>query len=348
MAHVGERPTRLDAHVDVHATPAGGLREAHVAEVAEQHAGLGGDADGVVEVGARLRVEVDAQLVGMVDVLAAHGPRVEGDGPHLPGPADDGDLRRADLVGVAARRELDARRLDVLRGAARDALLEERVAAALLARGDDDALVPALGPPLEGGRPAVQRAHDPVADREVVLDDVELGDRRRAVGGREDHAVGARDPQITAPGLDDHRFGRAHEAKFYAIGYGAFATQRPREVVGWADGAAGPLLHRVGRPAAGLRDARPRPPARPRRHLADAPGLRLAEPGVAPLARRARRRPHVRALRRARVRALGPRARRALARDVGGRPRERRRRHGRAALRAAGDLRRCRGGARLR
>ena len=47
--------------------------------------------------------------------------------------------------------------------------------------------------------------------------------------------------------------------------------------------------------------------------MADASRLRLGEPGLAPLAGRAGRRPHARPLRRARVRALRPRARRALA-----------------------------------
>ena len=41
-----------------------------VAELVEQRPRLAGDPDGVGEVGARLRVEVDAQLVGMVDVVA--------------------------------------------------------------------------------------------------------------------------------------------------------------------------------------------------------------------------------------------------------------------------------------
>src|SRR3954451_4572272 len=105
----------------------------------------------------------------MVDVVLPYGPRVERDGAHLRGPADDGHLRGADLVGVAARGELDARGLHVVGGAARDALLEERVAAALLAGRDHDAGMDALRPPLEGRRPPRERAHDAVADREVVL-----------------------------------------------------------------------------------------------------------------------------------------------------------------------------------
>jgi hypothetical protein len=35
----------------------------------------------------------------------------------------------------------------------------------------------ALGPPLERRRPPLERAHDAIAHGEVVLDDVELGDR---------------------------------------------------------------------------------------------------------------------------------------------------------------------------
>ena len=70
VAHVGERPARLDPDVDVDAAAAGGLREARVAELGEQRRAPGGDAHGVGEVGARLRVEVEPQLVGMVDVVA--------------------------------------------------------------------------------------------------------------------------------------------------------------------------------------------------------------------------------------------------------------------------------------
>ena len=191
------------------------LGKPDVAQVAEQHARLGGDALGVGEVRAGLRVEVEAQLVRMIDVVVAHGPRVKRDRAHLRGPRDDRELRRADLVGVAARGELDPRGLHVLRRPARDPLLKEGVAAALLARRHDDVRVHALRPALERRRPPRERAHDAVVDREVVPDDVELGDRRRALRGREDHAVGARDPHLPVTGLDDRRIGRSHAREFY-------------------------------------------------------------------------------------------------------------------------------------
>ena len=94
VADVGERPARLDPDVDVDAAAARGLGEAGVAELASSSRAVGGDPHGVGEVGARLRVEVEAQLVGMVDVVAADGPRVERDRAHLRRPADDGDLGR--------------------------------------------------------------------------------------------------------------------------------------------------------------------------------------------------------------------------------------------------------------
>ena len=71
MADVGEAPARLDPHVDVDAAAARGLREAGVAEVVQKPAGLRRDPHRVVEVGALLRVEVEPQLVGMVDVVAS-------------------------------------------------------------------------------------------------------------------------------------------------------------------------------------------------------------------------------------------------------------------------------------
>lgn len=57
------------------AAAAGGLGEtAQAAELVEDGAQFVGGADGVVEVGAGLRVEVDAEFVGAVDVGAPHRP----------------------------------------------------------------------------------------------------------------------------------------------------------------------------------------------------------------------------------------------------------------------------------
>jgi hypothetical protein len=186
----------------VDAAAARGLREADVAQITQQHARLGGHSHGVVEVRARLGVEVQPQLVRMVGVLAPNRPGMERDRAHLAAPRHHGDLGRADLVGVAARRKLDPARLDVVRRALRDALLEEGVAATLLARGEHYALVHALRPALERRRPPAERTHDALVHRQVVLDHVELRDRRRSLRLREDHAIGARHPDFAFAGLD--------------------------------------------------------------------------------------------------------------------------------------------------
>jgi hypothetical protein len=204
MADVGERPARLDPHVDVDSAATGGLWEAGIAELAEQLARLAGDAYGVVEVGPRLRVEVDPQLVGMVDVGASHRPRVEGQRAHLRAPADDRDLGRADLVGVAPRGELDPGCLEVVRRSPGNALLVEGVALLTGAGGQLDPRMDALRPALERRRPLAQRAHDSVLDCQVILDHLELGDLGRPLGRREDHPVRTRHPQLAATGVEHH------------------------------------------------------------------------------------------------------------------------------------------------
>ena len=63
-----------------------------------------GRLDRVREVAPRLRVEVDAQLVGVVDVAGADRPRVERHGVHLHGPHRPRPARRRRPGGACARR----------------------------------------------------------------------------------------------------------------------------------------------------------------------------------------------------------------------------------------------------
>ena len=86
-----------------------------------------GDPDGVGERRTRLGVEVDAQLVGVVDVGAAYRPGVEGQGAHVRAPDRHRDLGRADLVGGPAGREGDLDALEVVGRALGHPLLVERV-----------------------------------------------------------------------------------------------------------------------------------------------------------------------------------------------------------------------------
>jgi hypothetical protein len=98
-----------------------------------------------------------------------------------------GQVGRAQLVGRAPAREGDGRALHP-RGYApgRDALLEEHLA------------LDAVREALEGGRAVVEGAHDPVADRQVVLEDVPLG----VTPLREDDLVRAAQPDRAAGDLD--------------------------------------------------------------------------------------------------------------------------------------------------
>ena len=67
--HLGERPALLDAHVDVHAARAAGLWPAAKAQLLEERLHLHRDAPHVVPLDARRRIEIDAQLVGMIEVV---------------------------------------------------------------------------------------------------------------------------------------------------------------------------------------------------------------------------------------------------------------------------------------
>ena len=129
-----------------------------------------------------LRVDVDAQLVRAVDVRAPRGPRVEVDDGEVRAPDDLRDLGHAQLVRVPARGERDTRHLDPVGPLLGHALLVD-----LLAR---DPVREAA----ELRRTLAERAHDAVADGEVVVDEVAL----RVARVREQHLVRVRD-------LDDPR-----------------------------------------------------------------------------------------------------------------------------------------------
>ena len=120
---------------------------------------------------------------------------MEVDHGEVRGPGDLRELGHAELVGVTAGRERDARRLDPL-----GALLGHPLLVDLLA-------LDPVGKAPQLGRPLAQRAHDALADREVVADEVAL----RVARGRKQHLVGVRDLDDTLPDLDlDER--RGHRA----------------------------------------------------------------------------------------------------------------------------------------
>ena len=161
-AHDREVPLRLDPARDVDAAVAGRLRPARPPHLRERLAHDRRDALAVLERRPGLRVDVDPELVRLVDVRATRRPRVEVDDGEVRRPGDLRDLGHAELVGVPAGRERDARRLDPLGPLLGHPLLVDHLA---------------LDPVREAAqlrRALVERADDAVADREVVLDEIEL------------------------------------------------------------------------------------------------------------------------------------------------------------------------------
>ena len=147
--------------------------ERHVAHLRPGHAGD--------------RVEVDAQLVGVLHVVRADRVRVEVHAAEVGDPREAGRVIDDDLIGGPPRRERERRRPDPVGPAVRGALLEER----LLLRPVDEAL--------ERHRPAPDPDQRPVGDGKEVADEVEL----RVAGLREVHLVGIADRDLAAADLED-------------------------------------------------------------------------------------------------------------------------------------------------
>ncbi len=99
-AHLVGVPARLEADVDVEAAVAGRLRIADDAELVEQGSGLGGRGADVRKAGAGLRVEVEAQLVGVLGVVGEQRPDVE---------AEAAEVHRPDHVRRGRRGRARAR-----------------------------------------------------------------------------------------------------------------------------------------------------------------------------------------------------------------------------------------------
>src|SRR4029077_6541227 len=115
-------PARLDPDVDVDPTGSGGLRIADEAMLLQHLLRAHCHLAHRVPADARLWVEVDSQLVGVVEVAATNRVRVEVDDPQVDRPGEVGRVVRYELGGGPAAREGEGRRLQPVRGALRDAL----------------------------------------------------------------------------------------------------------------------------------------------------------------------------------------------------------------------------------
>src|SRR4029077_2410330 len=175
-AHLAEAPLRLDSARDMDPAIARRLRPADEAELVERVLDDRRDLLRLRQTGARLGIDVDAQLVRVLDVAAARRPGMEVDRGEIRGPCD---LRRrgdAELVRRPPGRERDGRRLDPVGPVLRHALLVDRLS------------LGSVRVTLELRRALVQHAHDALPDRKVVADEVEL----RLAAGAEEDLVGIR------------------------------------------------------------------------------------------------------------------------------------------------------------
>ena len=104
MAHVEKLARWLDRCKHMNAAIAGGLDESLEADFGEYSAQLDRRGNDVIEVGAGLGIEIDAQLIGIVGVLRPGWPRMKDDRIHLHSPDSRGRFVDDELrMGSAAR-----------------------------------------------------------------------------------------------------------------------------------------------------------------------------------------------------------------------------------------------------
>ena len=197
VTHVEELPRRRDACIHMDATVAGRLDERcepqRLHELLERERRL----DGISEIAPRLRVEVDAQLVRIVVVLGAHGPRMKRHRVHLHAPGEHRGLVEDELLvrpGARVRAHHTAR---VTRRTLGRVLAEERL------------VRQPLRVTLQRDRPIAAPAQKRLGHGEHILDEVEL---RHPVVGIDD-AIGTRHPDgallaVGAGNLEGHCGGR--------------------------------------------------------------------------------------------------------------------------------------------
>ncbi len=183
-----------DPHEHVDPARTGGLGKAEELVLVEHLAHGERDTTHHREVDTRPRIEIDAQLVWMVEVGAAHRPRVPVDHAQVRGPDEMGRVVGHQLARVATAGERDSRRLQPFGCSIGDALLKEG-----LARDPVD-------PPLHDGGSLLQMAHHSLLALDVVSDQVELREARLG----EEELVRFGDAQLPATHLEHDVFVVGH------------------------------------------------------------------------------------------------------------------------------------------
>src|SRR5207253_558485 len=134
----------------------------------------------------RLRIEVNAQLIGMVHVSCADWPWIQVDAAEVDDPCQTGCVGTDDLVSGATTGELDRRCLDPGWTRGRRALLVERLA------------LGAIRESLQVHRALGYAAQRGLGDAQVVVHQIELG----LPETRKEHLVGIGDGDLDAVELE--------------------------------------------------------------------------------------------------------------------------------------------------
>ena len=144
---------------------------------------------------AGARIEVDAQLVGVLEVARSDRVRVQVDAAEVDDPRQRGRVRDDHLVRGATRGKGEFDRRDERGQRCGGAFLEEELAAGAVRKA------------LERHRPIPHPAQGPVGDREVVVHEVQLGDP----GIRKEELGGVADGHLLPVDLERDRFAACHE-----------------------------------------------------------------------------------------------------------------------------------------
>ena len=163
-AHFVEAPAALDAHQHMHSARAGRLRPAGETEVVQCRVDDLRDLADLGPFHARHRIEVDAQLVGMIERLRADRMRMQLQAGEVRHPGEVGGSAWHHLLGAAAGREADRGDLHPIRPLRRGALLEEELA------------VDAVRVAHQHAGPPAGATQGRVSHRDVVIHQVQLGD----------------------------------------------------------------------------------------------------------------------------------------------------------------------------
>ncbi len=160
---LGERPSALDAHVDVNAARARRLRPPDQPQIGQRRADDAGDGSNLIPVNSGHRVEIDAQLVGVIEIVGAHRMWMELEAGQVGHPDQGRGVARHDFLRGPAGWELQRHDLDPPGSRFRCSLLVEEFP------------IDTVRIPYEYVRPIAGRAKCTFGDGDVVPGDVELG-----------------------------------------------------------------------------------------------------------------------------------------------------------------------------